>query len=179
MMTTPNNEAIEIDQAVDDLELFEETRTDDEQKSEEPSTVVETEKDQVEMGGMTVIGSCENTVPQGRQRRFSEHLTSILVAPVKFLLPFQQGSDEDDDCFTQRFGSADNHHEPTAKYEPILAMDDDVDDNEDDSPKPHRIMLGYNAYHGPYAKWLPAEIIDNIEHFRNNNPLFRSSTECA
>jgi len=55
-----------------------------------------------------------------------------------------------------------NDFEPTPyhpEYEPILATDDDED-------APRRNMLGYAAYHGP--RWIPAEIKDNIEHWRSN-----------
>ena len=53
--------------------------------------------------------------------------------------------------------------EPTAyqpKYQAILATGED-----DDEFAPPRQMLGFAAYHGP--KFIPAEIKDNIEHWRS------------
>jgi hypothetical protein len=176
-MAAPN----ELSDAQDDLELFEESLPNDPTNSSNVTHSEEIGKnnknspkndaDNVdETDGAT---KATTTCTPKRQSRLSDHLTSILVAPVKFLLPSQQGNSESDD-FAQTFEATDeddSHMVDRAQYQPILAMDDD---DEEDAPKRQRVMLGYNAYHGPYARWLPAEIIDNIEHFYNNNPLCRA-----
>ncbi|CAB9524990.1 expressed unknown protein [Seminavis robusta] len=129
---------------------------------------------------------------QPQKRRFSDHLTSLLIAPVKFLraaspLSHDQSNNDDNDYanVTQMFGST-NAYQPSmrkAQYEPILATDDDDDNNDDkanddenDKTKeeqsknkaPERVMFGYAAYHG--SRWIPPEILDNWEHFVTNQP---------
>lgn len=57
-----------------------------------------------------------------------------------------------------------NDFEPTAyqpKYQAIQATGED-----DDVTAPRRNMLGFAAYHGP--RFIPAEIKDNLEHWRSN-----------